>query len=436
MQLKDVLNNIKDIFALEGFISQCQTSVTFWEGRKFSLPRVEGTVSLNDLITKTEELMIRSGLGSIHTSYRIFQKLQELDATSEKALNESSVANQGMAALKRLQAKISSPVSSSERLKKLVHSTLTEILRNAKVHGTAMATLSMISLMPKEDERHCLIPFGKLVAQNIPCFFGELDNGITQRGVNQRGTSWSSALSIGVNYAETQQFAFDMRKTVASIASHIESYKEYKEGKEKKDRFAQLNYPDWDGDWGRLRVQLLRLRSIDEPTFKKLQPDLKEWISAVVDHFNFELEHPGEGRFAPGYAEKELKPLLPLALAIKDIVFAPAPAWTVPASKIKNVFDSTPLVFISNSVREDEVFEKGSSEYVVARNMKLGDQIQMIAVPEDKIKEAREQLKQQGFADKVSVVSLQALKQVDKELRDAEFLRSQARDEAMLASSS
>lgn len=292
--------------------------------------------------------------------------------------------------------------SSSLRYNKLSLGRQDILPKNAKFHGTAFCTLFIMGKLSGQA-KHSLIPFGKLATSGFPCFVGECAKGVT--GINKRGTSWTSCASTAKSYA-TAQFGFGSggeRYGIKASRSDLQGLiREYFDFNSKK--FSMFTYNQDSLYWERYLLSVRRLRHFDDDAFQKeFAADLRKWAETVIEHQQESLTSEFEMhklraeemvKYSNQFIAELTIPIDPLAKNERDR---------------QHLSDTTPIVFVSKNITEEEAYQKGDSEYVVERFMTLGRDIDYILTTEEHIPRVTKYLSDQELADRVRVFSLSIL---------------------------
>lgn len=425
--ISERLNSIYKIEDLETLVDEIHTSgrisVSFCSGRKFALPNGSDSISLKDLIGKADSLYWSTRTeGSFHLSaQRITRKISDLNDRAETLLTASNFLTYRMTHLKRFF--VGFVFKNLEVLKVLTETSMKQLLKHSKYHGTIFSTLFMMGKMPGDD-KHALVHFGKLQALKIPCFAGECNNGIQDNHVNTRGSSWSSSFWTSQSYA-TASFGclsggsrFGIERSQKLLRDNISGYYSYcqelnsKKESSLKDAEFYICVPSENDqtDWYRLELSIRRLRFLDDQGFQKgYTPDLIKWADVAIDICNNTIKRNSINPRLPEILREHHKETemtkIEFLEKFKKSLSEPLQNDIIQNSQDRvAVLDTTPIIFGSFSVSESECLEN-SSEYCVSRPMKLGRDISYIMTDTDaSVEKIRTYLSSQGFGQTLSVL--------------------------------
>lgn len=284
------------------------------------------------------------------------------------------------------------------------HRQQADLIAQTKIcHGTTFSTLYLIGKQKGEDI-HCLMPFGELAKKKIPVFSGECTRGIMDTGVNQKYTSWvlANKADLAIHYSKTFPF-----KPESIYERFYNIIKETRQALDTKQSFREIPYAIETESmyWNQILLWIRQIKAWDEERFQKeFKPGLLIWIEQVISNFPLYKVWCREDRWETAFAK--------MKIVQQELVGTTA--YTLSAEDRAAIAKNIPIVFVGNS--EDVIWNSRYEERLVQQKMKLGREIRIIATEPSAIPEVENYLKQKHLAWKVSVISLQKLKEISNKI--------------------
>lgn len=418
-----IINDLNQLEATIDAIAAKESNITvsFLRGRKFAVSE-NASFSLSQLVHKASTLyqqqQKQESAGHFQV-YRILDKISDLHIRAEIKLLKTNCAIRIFTYIKRLfshlifhRTNIAKSLKEHSIKQALTNEhSIRQIATTSKFHGTAFSTLFTMSKVPGK-EKNALLPFGKLVELEIPCFAGELKKGIYENGVNKKNTSWTDDIGTAVHYASGEV----VRKMEVSYRK-LDNCKEEYEIVFIQKASNYFSYSLDFSEWQYLFLDLRRLRAVDEERFQRdYKAQLLLWANAVIKDLERKKKEDaerGETFNHPmydatiGYAKKFIEILnnpIPIKLAENE-------------EERKQLQDMSPIVFTAFELKYEKKVQAYFSEYDVSQPVKLGEDIQIIFTENNSIEKVRQHLAAQQLSQKVHVLSLDILKKIANDLQ-------------------
>lgn len=280
---------------------------------------------------------------------------------------------------------------------------MTGITENHKCHGSTFSALYLMSRL--EGENHnSLVAYGDLDKLKIPVFSGECFRGIADNGVNREHTSWSNINDVNLSFSYANKFPFSIEDSKIFLKDIISDNNNYlkelaKDINDKVHIFSQAR-PRYGMDenssyWNKIILKIRQVRAWDETLF---QQEFKEGLTSWINEEKSFRERPQ-------FINPTEKPIYQKLVRMIEEINSPLAFQVSQADKL-SILKAYPIIFFTKSVGTQTF---ACNEVGIAKKLKLGEDIDIIATSSEHISEIRSHLSQQGLAEKISLVSFETL---------------------------
>jgi len=279
------------------------------------------------------------------------------------------------------------------------------VLKIKLAHGTKASTLVMMNR--ESPHKHQLVSFKKLKEVGSVCFAGELGKGIGDNGVNQQGTSWTTSVDVGIDYAN--EFTFNLDRIKTKFFDIIQTFNECVKTNHQNFQIPALVQAD-PSEFNLPIAQIKQLRAHDEKDYQNnYKQELIHWAQYLIKDYKEVLNEPNKFLINESRRAK-LGCALEKAEELLEVLTQPLILELTEKEK-KLILENIPIMFASTTETGDLLEGKNSlKEVIIQKPMLLGKDIQIIATPERHVAKISEFVNQMGLSLPVEVVSMESLR--------------------------